>query len=511
MFQIIVDRRMEKIYKSLLITFCSASVLLGFTACGEENKIEQVDYEISVSQDDIEFTHRESSVVLEVITDAPSWGYTDNISWLEIAKTVRGLSLTAESNMEPENREGTIMIYAMTDAGEIGKRIEVKVRQDGRGAAPEGMVPFEDDTFMDWMLSYYDVNQDGYLSAEEALAVKKISVGFDETVEGTVPVKSLKGIEYCKNLEELECDFNAITSLDLSGLSKLTYVDCSYNLLKEVKLTGCTSLAQYYGNVNEDLESLDFKDCPNIQMIQAYKNSLRKFDASGFKQLVYLDVSQNFITSLDITECPELKIVNCGTNNLETLNLKDIPVLMSLGCYNNKLSALDLSSVSELSFLECYSNSISSLDLSANKKMATLRCDANMIETLNIEGCLELSSFNCSSNRIKGGMDLSAFSNLAKVNVGGNFISSLNVSGCSKITALNCSNSDLSELDVTTLVEMTELNCSSNNLKELDLSANAKLEKVIATKNPLEKLWLAKGQYIGDLSVDNPDVITEKE
>ena len=94
---------------------------------------------------------------------------------------------------------------------------------------------------------------------------------------------------------------------------------------------------------------------------------------------------------------------------------------------------------------------------------------------------------------------------------GGNFISSLNVSGCSKIASLNCSNADLSELNVSTLTALAELDCSSNKLKELDFSSNAKLEKVNATGNPLTRLWLAKGQTIGDLSVDNPDVITEKE
>ncbi len=502
---------MKKVLRIFWGIAVSAAVLSGFPACSEKPENAETDYDISVSQESIEFTNRESTLLLDVTTNAPSWGYTENVSWLEIEKTVRGLSFTAERNMEPEIREGIITVYAMTDAGDIGKKLDVKVSQAGRGVAPDGMVAFEDDTFMDWMLSYYDANGDGYLSTEEALAVKQIYVGFDESIEGSVPVKSLKGIEYCKNLEELECDFNAITSLDLSGLSKLTYVDCSYNLLKEVKLTGCTSLAQYYGNVNESLGALDFNDCPNIQMIQAYKNALKTFNVSDFQKLVYVDVSQNAIMSLEVKGCPVLKVLNCGSNGLETLDLEDLPLLMTLGCYRNNLSAIDLSGLPELEFLECYDNSILALDLSANTKIATLRCDANMIEDLKIDGCTKLSSFNCSSNRIKGELDLRAFKELLKVNVGGNFISSLNVSGCSKVTKLDCSNADLAELNVSTLVALTELDCSSNKIKELDLSSNAELEKVNAIGNPLTKLWLAKGQSIGDLSVDNPDVITEKE
>ncbi len=503
---------MKRILRKFLGFACSAAALSGISSCSDE-KAENTgaDYNISVSKESLEFTNRESTLLLDVTTDAPAWGYTDNVSWLSIEKTIKGLSFTAERNTEPDMRHGIITVYAMSDAGEIGKRLEIKVSQEGRGVAPDGMVAFEDDAFMDWMLSYYDANGDGYLSTEEALAVKKIYIGFDETIEGAVPVKSLKGIEYCKNLEELECDFNAITSLDLSGLSKLTLVDCSYNLLKEVKLAGCTSLMQYYGNVNESLESLDFKDCPNIQMIQAYKNALKTFDVSGLQKLVYADVNQNSITTLDVKGCPALKILNCGSNSLETLALKDLPSLMSLGCYRNNLSSIDLSGLNELEFLECYENSILALDLSANTKIATLRCDANMIESLKIDGCTRLSSFNCSSNRIKGTMDLSSFTDLSKVNVGGNFISLLNVSGCSKITSLNCSNADLSELNVSTLTALAELDCSSNKLKELDFSSNSKLEKVNATGNPLTRLWLAKGQTIGDLSVDNPDVITEKE
>ena len=154
------------------------------------------------------------------------------------------------------------------------------------------MVGFDDSTFKNFMLSYYDQDYDGAISPEEALRVTELYLGFDEEDEEAVPITSLKGIEYCKNLINLECDFNAITSLDLSGLDKLEYVDCSYNLIKTANLSGCISLKQLYANVNE-IGALNLKECANLQLVQAYKNKLTACDVSGMSKLVYLDVSQN--------------------------------------------------------------------------------------------------------------------------------------------------------------------------------------------------------------------------
>ena len=65
-------------------------------------------------------------------------------------------------------------------------------------------------------------------------------------------ITSITGLQNCINLEDFRADFNSLTTVDLSGLSNLTYVDISdcnipdsgNNSLTSVNLSGCTALEQ---------------------------------------------------------------------------------------------------------------------------------------------------------------------------------------------------------------------------------------------------------------------------
>lgn len=291
---------MKKLFFHLLTFVCAGFTLLLAPGCngdegektgptGDEGK--EI-YSLSVTPDKLEFQSTKQTVEVTVTTNGPYWEYTDNISWLEIERTETGFSATAKAYSGNETRTGTLTVYVISESGDIAARQDIPVSQASPSETPEGMVVFDDSTFKNFMLSYYDQDYDGAISPEEALRVTELYLGFDEEDEEAVPITSLKGIEYCKNLINLECDFNAITSLDLSGLDKLEYVDCSYNLIKTANLSGCISLKQLYANVNE-IGALNLKECANLQLVQAYKNKLTACDVSGMSKLVYLDVSQN--------------------------------------------------------------------------------------------------------------------------------------------------------------------------------------------------------------------------
>ena len=70
-----------------------------------------------------------------------------------------------------------------------------------------------------------------------------------------------------KNLTSVDVYENAITSLDLSGCSKLEYLDCSSQVnddqektLTSLKLTGCSALT-YLDCSDCALTTLDISDC----------------------------------------------------------------------------------------------------------------------------------------------------------------------------------------------------------------------------------------------------------
>ena len=70
------------------------------------------------------------------------------------------------------------------------------------------------------------------------------------------PIKSVRGIEHFKSLEEFYCTYNQLTTLDISGCTQLTELSCDYNQLTTLDVSGCTQLTKLYCFENK-LTTLD--------------------------------------------------------------------------------------------------------------------------------------------------------------------------------------------------------------------------------------------------------------
>ncbi len=108
-------------------------------------------------------------------------------------------------------------------------------------------------------------------------------------------VTSFTGLQNLTNIQQFRADWNGLTSIDLSGLSSLNFVDISdndipganTNSLASVNLSGCTSLQTLY------LDDSDF--------------SAGFPDLSDCTSLEYMDFDQcGLIGSVDITNLPAL-------------------------------------------------------------------------------------------------------------------------------------------------------------------------------------------------------------
>lgn len=107
---------------------------------------------------------------------------------------------------------------------------------------------------------------------------------------------SITGLQNLTNLQDFRADWSFLTSIDLSGLSNLTYVDVSdqdavvggANCLASINLSGCTSLQSLYIDDNDFSAGFpDLSDC----------TSLRYFD---FDQ-------SNLVGSIDLSNLPALE------------------------------------------------------------------------------------------------------------------------------------------------------------------------------------------------------------
>lgn len=95
---------------------------------------------------------------------------------------------------------------------------------------------FPDDNFRDYIKNTFDIDDDNQLSDAEIADVTNIQVYGQD-------VQELTGIKLFTNLEQLDCENNDLTTIDVSGLTSLHTI--------------------YYSN-NTNLQILDFRNCPNL-------------------------------------------------------------------------------------------------------------------------------------------------------------------------------------------------------------------------------------------------------
>ena len=127
---------------------------------------------------------------------------------------------------------------------------------------------------------------------------------------------SLSGIGVFKNLSVLNCEENALTTLDLSQLPKLKKLNC----------------------VSNKLTSLDLSYCPELTSLRCSKNQLTGISVNHLKNLVELDIIENQLTSLDVSSLTKLKGLYCFKNHLQALDLSACIALstMQLGTQTDK-------------------------------------------------------------------------------------------------------------------------------------------------------------------------------
>ena len=187
---------------------------------------------------------------------------------------------------------------------------------------------FPDANFRNWLLAQ-DYGKDGVLTEEAIKGITVIDVAEQD-------ISSLKGIEHFTALTKLDCSWNRLTSLNVSGCTALKELRCFLNKLTDLDLSGCTALT----------------------ILHCSQNNLTTLDLSGCTALKVLFCACNELTDLDVSGCTVLTGLDCEWNNLTNLNVSGCTALTSIDCFGNKLTTLDLSGCTALTFLHCYYNQL---------------------------------------------------------------------------------------------------------------------------------------------------------
>lgn len=153
-------------------------------------------------------------------------------------------------------------------------------------------------------------------------------------------VSDLTGLEAFVNLDQLFCNSNGLSSIDVSSNTLLT--------------------------------RLDFTN-----------NNLTTLDLSANLLLKKINANSNLLQSLDLTSNLALEQLDIRDNSLTNLNIDNNTALVDLNCRNTTISSLNTALNVNLEYIVCDQNAITSFDFSTNVNLVEVFCSDNSLISLN--------------------------------------------------------------------------------------------------------------------------------
>ncbi len=342
----------------------------------------------------------------------------------------------------------------------------------------------------------FDTDGDGSLSDAEISAVTNINCM-------SRGISSLKGVEYFSALQDLFCNSNRLTELDVSQNTALTFLWCHENQLTALDVSKNTALTDLNCSGNQ-LTALDVSRNTALKDLGCGSNRLTALDISRNTLLTGLGCSVNQLTELDVSKCTALIDLGCDYNQLISLNVSGNTELMGLHCSNNQLTALDVSNCPVICrYMNTYervSNNTCDMfgfDFTFDPIVTvignyvsypTAAQDVAIDETHFPDDAFRavVQEFDTDGNGSLSGAEISAVNQIDCREKGVS-----NLKGVEYFVALkklDCASNQLMELDVSRNIALTWLQCGHNQLTTLDVSSNTMLEVLDFNNNRLTAL-----------------------
>ena len=389
---------------------------------------------------------------------------------------------------------------------------------------------------------------DGVITEEEISEITSLSVVYEN-------IKDLTGIEYFTALEDLYCDRNNLTSLDVSKNTKLMSLSCANNKLTSLNVSGCAELLSLYCSDNR-LTSLDVSGCTELQYLYCCNNLIKKENMDAlikglrlptnetiypFDFYVYSgdkDAEGNVCTPAQVEAAKEKnwipytsereeyagnteEMIDIDEENFPDENFRNWLFLQSYGknglitedelkvittidiWSNQKISNLKgIEYFTALTQLNCSYHLLTSLDVSQNTALTELRCTSNQLTTLDISKNTALKVLWCNGNQLTN-LDVSKNAELTDLYCDGNLLADLDVSTNHNLSILSCDNNSLTTLDLSGNTVLKSLYCTNNQLENLDISSNTVLESLNCSNNQLKNLDISGNTALRSLNCSN--------
>ena len=356
------------------------------------------------------------------------------------------------------------------------------------GEIPVDAEHFPDQALRTYVTDYCDTNKDNKLSAAECEAVQCIDL-FEMKI---TKVADMTGIKHFTNLHELIACSNQITTLDLSGMTRLEKLDVSgCTKLQSLKLAGCTALT-----------TLDASSC-----------ALTALDLTGCTALESLDCSDNALAALDLSGCTALNATTQGDGKAENpiLSPQYLPEQTGAVTGDGKCTVY-LDTIVGKDHLGSVTR-VPDANYDKQTGAAVYAKTPDYFSYSYDTGRKGLPAVYFEMQGLTSGVALNekafpdaAFRTLLADTADVNGDGQLSTLELRHVSELNCSSHGIADLTgIEHFTELVALNCENNKLTALDVSKNTHLSEIYCGGNQLATLDLT-GLPIKDAETDTGHV-----
>jgi hypothetical protein len=162
-------------------------------------------------------------------------------------------------------------------------------------------------------------------------------------------------------------------------------------------ISGVTLLDLHGKNI-ASLEGIN--DFINLKYLDCANNALTSLNISGLTNLLELVTNNNLISSLDVSLSPDLYHLDCEKNQISSLNISGLTNLETLIVWDNNLTSIDVSNNPELSYLDCDDNDFTAINVSGLTQLNQFYCSGNQLTSLDVRGLTNLANFVCTYNNL---------------------------------------------------------------------------------------------------------------
>ncbi len=320
----------------------------------------------------------------------------------------------------------------------------------------------------------------------------------------------------CPELKNLQCEENGMTQLWLNYNTKLEYLDCSNNQLREMfGLGAATKLKTLYAQNNKLNRTVSVVDCPTLETM----------DVSGNPDLPTLQLNNAANTKLR-----ELKVYNTGLCSNATRLNNFIGIQLTWRTDSPKVYVMDQDDSNEQSLMTpvraveiiakgwvpyyrkngewiAYEDgvAINSTNFPDEIFRSYLQSQSYGADDLLTRAEIEsIKQLNVNRKGIKNLKGVEFLTGLAVLQCNDNLLESLDVRQNSKLGVLMCHTNSLTSLNLLSNQTLQRLDCSSNRISTLNLSANTRLTQLSCSNN------MIKGEGLEQMIAQMPTVSARK-